>query len=680
MSKLHRCLPPLVTILCLLVLSPSSRAEIDQTAVDRAIALVGPALVRIHVVNDYTSDGRSLKSEASGSGVIVSPEGHIVTNHHVAGKAVRLLVTLANREELPARLVGTDAMSDIAVIQLEPPTPRAFPFARWGDSSALRVGQPVLAMGSPLALAQSVTNGIIANTSMTMPSTWGQFELDGENVGSIVRWIAHDATIFPGNSGGPLVDLAGTVIGINEIRMGLGGAIPGNLARAIADELIGEGSVRRAWVGMLFQPIFKGEGETARGVVVSDVIKGSPAAAAGLRAGDRLLALDEHEVDIHFVEELPPLNLLIAQLPIGRPVQVRLDRDGATTTTTITPERREPVLTREREFKQWGLTGRNLSFWTALELGRENTEGVLVTSLRSGGPAAQAKPDIQVGDIIVAVAGCPIRHMDELTTVTREVTDGQSAPVPVLVDYERKQERLMTVTRVGLLELNDPGRDVVRPWVPVSLQVLTRELANQLKLNGRTGVRVTRLFEPDSDASLGLRVGDIIVALDDQPIPASEPHDIEVFPTMIRQYRNNSEVELTVLREGEEIKLAGRLTARPRQPREMSQYQDHDFEFTVRNVAYLDRKTNPWEDAPEGVLIAAVQPGGWAALGRVQVGDLLLAIDGEPVKTVDQVESRLEQIKRDRPAHVIMTVRRGIHTLFVEIDPIWAGTETGAES
>src|SRR5690606_24996014 len=265
---------PMLALLLATLITPAAGlcGPAEETAVDRAVARVNPALVRIHVVSDYTSDGRAVKSESSGSGVIISSEGHVVTNHHVAGKAVRLPVTMANREELSARLVGTDAMSDIAVIQIEAPDPREFPFAEWGDSDQLRVGQPVLAMGSPLALAQSVTNGIIANTSMTMPSTWGQFELDGENVGAIVRWIAHDATIFPGNSGGPLVDLEGRVIGINEISMGLAGAIPGNLARQVADELIKQGIVRRAWLGMLFQPTFKSEGADARGVIISDVI------------------------------------------------------------------------------------------------------------------------------------------------------------------------------------------------------------------------------------------------------------------------------------------------------------------------------------------------------------------------------------------------------------------------
>ncbi|MEO8071386.1 MAG: trypsin-like peptidase domain-containing protein, partial [Acidobacteriota bacterium] len=208
-------------------------AAADRAAMDRAIAAVYPSLVRISVVALQWNGGRELKLEASGSGTIVSADGFVVTNHHVAGRVQRIFDTLPSNEEVAAELVGTDPLSDLAVLKLKPSQPRTFPAARFGNSAALRRGDPVLAMGSPLALSQSVTRGIVSNTDMVMPQLFGNsFVLDGEDVGTLVKWIGHDAAIYPGNSGGPLVNMAGEIVGVNEISFGLSGAIPANIAKA----------------------------------------------------------------------------------------------------------------------------------------------------------------------------------------------------------------------------------------------------------------------------------------------------------------------------------------------------------------------------------------------------------------------------------------------------------------
>ena len=192
------------------------------------------------------------KGRASGSGTIISPDGFILTNHHVAGRATRITVRLADRQELRATLVGTDPLADLAVLKIDKKDLRnqesPLPVAKFGDSSRLKVGDVVLAMGSPAGLSQSVTQGIVANTEMIAPG--GAMRLDGEVVGELVRWIGHDAVIFPGNSGGPLVNLSGEIVGVNEVGIGsLGGAIPSNLAKKVSDELIATGKVRRSWIG-----------------------------------------------------------------------------------------------------------------------------------------------------------------------------------------------------------------------------------------------------------------------------------------------------------------------------------------------------------------------------------------------------------------------------------------------
>src|SRR5438094_1158339 len=261
-----------------------------RAAVDAAISRMRPALVRIHVVSTEYREGREMKMQAVGSGAIISKDGYLVTNHHVAGHGARMVCTLWNREEIEAELVGTDPLTDISVLKLKPEKPREFIPAIFGDSSKLVVGDSILAMGSPMALSQSVTLGIISNVEMIMPRLFGNFgrmRLDGEDVGALVRWIGHDAAIYGGNSGGPLVNLRGEIIGINEIRFGLSGAIPGNLARSVADQIIAQGRIQRSWLGFDVQPRFK-HLKTDRGVLIGGVVSDSPASRADLRAGDLL--------------------------------------------------------------------------------------------------------------------------------------------------------------------------------------------------------------------------------------------------------------------------------------------------------------------------------------------------------------------------------------------------------
>src|SRR5262249_10350872 len=147
---------------------------------------------------------------------------------------------------------------------------KPFVFAGFSKSDKLKVGDRVLAMGCPRALSQSVTLGIVSNLEMTLPRSESAFTLDGEEVGTLVRWIGHDAQIFPGNSGGPLVNLQGEIVGINDIGVGLGGAIPGNLAREVAAELVKHGEVKRSWLGLHVQPLLK-SCKSPQGLLVSSV-------------------------------------------------------------------------------------------------------------------------------------------------------------------------------------------------------------------------------------------------------------------------------------------------------------------------------------------------------------------------------------------------------------------------
>jgi S1-C subfamily serine protease len=639
-------------------------------AIARAIARVYPSLVQIHVLSTHTEGGRERKSGATGSGAIISAEGHVITNHHVVGRATSIRVVLPTREELEATLVGTDPLSDIAVIQLDlsrrPKGSAALPVAVFGSSEAVRVGDTILAMGCPLALSQAVTRGIVANVDLRVPRP---IELEGENVGSVVKWIGHDAQIFPGNSGGPLVNLEGEIIGINELVMGLGAAIPSDLARAVAQQLMAKKKVVRAWTGMTFQPLLKDSPAAMTGVLVSGVLPGTPAATAGVQPGDRIIEVEQKPVTVRFDTQLPAFtNELLQRLP-GKPLGLKLVRGTQTLSLSLSPVPRDASRAKEREFKEWGMTGRRVTRFESLELQRADTRGVLVGTLRPGGPADKAVPALRREDVIVSVAGKPVDSPDALSNVTADIVKTAKAPVPTLVGYERGGEKLLTVVEVGIRAPQEPPQEARRGWLPVATQVLSPKLATALGYKGRKGARVTQIL-PDGDAS-GLRVGDVVTKVDDALVEASEPQDADVFDALLRAYKPDSKAVLAVLRDGKPMEITVTLKEAPRVENELRVYEDVVLEFRARDISYLDRVKRRWAKETTGALVSQVDPGGWASVGGLRTDDLVLAVGGKTVRDVRELEKELKPIREAKPGEVVFFVRRGVQTLYVEVQPTW---------
>lgn len=664
----------LMVVVVVSVSAPAMGAPaVSRSQVDAAIAKVRPALVRIRVVSTEFSDGREIKQEAVGSGVIISKDGFIVTNHHVAGHATRMFCTLWNHEEVEAELIGTDAMTDISVIKLKPESPRTFQYVGFGDSTKLRVGDTVLAMGSPMALSQSVTLGIISNVEMIMPRFMrrgGGLRLDGEDVGSLVRWIGHDAPIYGGNSGGPLVNLKGEVIGINEISYGLGGAIPGNLAKKIATTLMTDGKVRRSWIGVDVQSQFK-RAKAQRGVLVSGVMPGSPAEAAGLKSGDVLVSLGGQATDVRFDEQMPEFMGRITSLPVGLETEAVVLRDGKELKLKVVAVERGEIFPAQRELNQWGITARNLSSLLAREMKRSSLDGILVGSVRPGGPAGEAKPSLDYRDIIVEVAGKTVKDFDALLAITRELTAGKAEQQPVLVTFERKAERFLTVVKIGIQELKDPGLEVTKAWLPVETHVISRDIAKQLGQPSLKGFYITRVFPDSTAAKAGLQPGDFITALDGEKLTASASEHEDELTTLIRQYDVGKTVELTILRDRAEKKVAVELARSPRLQREMKKYRNDDFEFSARDVCFFDAADEQWSENQRGALVEDVKPGSWAELGSLYVGDLVVEVEGAPVENVEALRKQMEQVSATHKAVVRMKVLRGIHTAFLELEADW---------
>jgi serine protease Do len=504
-----------------------------------------------------------------------------------------------------------------------------------------------------------VTLGVASNTEMTMPGR-STLDLDGEDVGSIVRWIGHDAAIYPGNSGGPLANLAGEIIGVNEISLGLSGAIPGNLARQVTEAIIREGRVRRSWPGIEVQPTV---GPTRTGSLVSWVASGSPAAAAGLRPGDVLLKVNGVATDAQFAEQVPLVNQVLFGLKIGEAASFVVSRASRELTVAVTPIERPAALSTPRELRAWGVVASNLTAFEARSLGRDATDGVRVVSLRAGGPMEQARPALARDDVIVEVEGKKVASVADL-----EAVGSSSTGRKLLVTFDRGRERRITVVEPSGTRTPDlPPAEARKAWVPITVQVLTPPLAERLGLTGKTGVRVTQVYEP----ALPLRVGDVILAIDGQIVRASAATDEEVFAAAIRRAAIGSTVSLTVFRDGKEIAVPVTLSAAPPLAREMKRYEDEDFGFRARDLADADRRDPRLDRDTTGVLVDSVANGSWASLGRLSAGDVILAIDGRSVANVDDLAARLKEIRSGRPSSVVVYVRRGVKSLFLDLQPAW---------
>ncbi|HML17801.1 MAG TPA: DegQ family serine endoprotease [Bryobacteraceae bacterium] len=341
------------------------------------------------------------RERALGSGVIVRPDGYLLTNNHVIDGATEITVTLLDRREFKAKLVGTDSRTDIAVLKVDASN---LPTLAFADSSKVRVGDVALAMGQPFGLGQTVTMGII--------SAKGR---NGLNIEGYEDFIQTDAAINPGNSGGALVDVRGNLIGINTAILshgsggneGIGFAIPANMARNVMNQVMAHGKVVRGYMGVLPEDITPAMAKAlrltdVRGVLMGDVTAGSPAAQAGLQRGDVVT-----EIDGERVEDGNQLRLKISMLAPGTVVNLRVIRDGSARTIPVKliEYPNETAQNRQRDNGNAGSTALDgvsvdeLDSQTLRQLGLPpTTRGVVVTNVADGSPASVA--GLERGDVI----------------------------------------------------------------------------------------------------------------------------------------------------------------------------------------------------------------------------------------------------------------------------------------
>jgi serine protease Do len=381
----------------------SGRAS-EQTVIS-AKERVAPALVHIRPVKEVFARGQREERVVEGSGFIIDPEGYVVTNEHVAGESSLVRCVLYNQEEVEAEVVGTDALTDIAVLKLKADHP--LPAARMGRSADLTAGQTVLALGSPHGLSRSVSMGIVSVTDRYLAS-------GGRMASPYNTWIQTDAAINPGNSGGPLVNLRGDVVGVNARRLtgaeNVGFAIPIDIAREVVEEIRSHGRVRRAWIGVTLQEMVrKTDDPGQRGVVVADVDPLSPAAEAGFAPGDVLVEVQGQPVHARFAEELPAVHRAIARLPIGEPAMFEVLRGGEQLELQASPEEKSELRGEEIELEEWGMTASDLTPAVVRRAQLPSREGVLVTGVQVGSAAQEA--GLNQGDIILKMDEEPVKDL-----------------------------------------------------------------------------------------------------------------------------------------------------------------------------------------------------------------------------------------------------------------------------
>lgn len=426
------------------VFTPNIPRHVEETsrAFSEIVTAVSPAVVNISSIrvkrqspfDDFfdffhpsPDKSRKWKEQSLGSGVIVSPDGYIVTNNHVIEQSEDIKVTLFDKRTFKAKVIGSDSKSDIAIIKIDA---KGLPTLTFGDSNNLQVGEFVLAIGNPFGLNHTVTMGIISAVGRA-------------NVGiaDYEDFIQTDAAINPGNSGGPLVNIKGELIGINTAIFsktggfqGIGFSVPSNMVRFIMNQLINEGKVTRGWLGITIQDLTPEIAQKfgisiQKGVLVSDITKNSPAQRAGILRGDIILEFNGKEVS-----DVATLKNMVAQSEIGSSVSIKVLRQNRELTLKAIikelPSEPSEIIpsSTEDEQKENALSGiavMDLNTAITKQLGLSHDEkGVVVIRVDADSPAESS--DIKKGDVIQEIDRQKVENINDFNRIASKIKSGDT--------------------------------------------------------------------------------------------------------------------------------------------------------------------------------------------------------------------------------------------------------------
>lgn len=366
----------------------------------------------------------NIPKRSLGSGFIIDKEGHIFTNNHVVKDAVEIKVTLMDQKEYSAEIVGIDPKTDIALIKIN--AENGLPVIELGNSDKVEVGEWVMAIGNPFGLNHTVTVGVVSAKGRMIGS------------GPYDHYIQTDASINPGNSGGPLINNRGEVIGINTAIMsgntggniGIGFAIPINMAKQILEELKTKGSVTRGWLGVMIQKISPEMTKSLKlkntdGALVGDVVPESPADKAGIERGDVILEFDGKKVKT--MEDLPRL---VAAIKPGKEVDLVVFRKGKNRSFRVKIETlKDSAEVADAVSQKLGMNVQEITPELAENLKLESPEGVLVADVEFGSPAGKA--GVRRGDIILEINRSPVNNVEAYQKAVKDIKEGDNLLVLV---------------------------------------------------------------------------------------------------------------------------------------------------------------------------------------------------------------------------------------------------------
>ncbi len=658
---------------------PTVRAETDEEAkvrkaVEFARDRVYPALVNIAVIARQFVQGREMRAPGAGSGVVVSPGGYVVTNYHVAGDATRVTCKLTTGEVVDADIICGDPFTDLCILKMRldqrKDTTKPVAFAAVGDSSKLRVGDQVLAMGNPHAMSSSVTLGIVSNTARVFTSFTGDriesMQLGGNATGIFNQWIQHDALILPGNSGGPLINLQGEIVGINTRGGGgVGFAIPSNMVTKVLNQALTYGEVRRGFVGLSVDPVNHLERED--GALVSAVMPGGPADKAGIQPGDVIVSIAGERVSVQGFEDVPTLLSRIADLPQNKPAKVVYERGGEIHSIDVMVAPMEKHAGEEQAYSIWGVSAMDITTMMAFSRNYPNTDGVLLRTLRPGGPPDAAKPALRSGDVILEIAGKPVKNSEDFARLMRKHKRSKA----LSVKFRRGKRDMITVLDMSKKPSRRGSGELAKAWLGVQTQVLTPKVATALNLEGKKGFRVTRVLPWTEAEKAGLKAGDIITAVDGDELNATSLQDAQILRHKIEDMDIGVDAKLAVIRGLKEIEVSVTLEETPETAADARSAEDELLEYKVRELTYMDRVDLELTKEYEGLMVADVTLGSWANVAGLRSGDMILRIQGEEIRTIKAFKEFVKRLADERPKRIRFFVRRGRSTAFVFVQPDW---------
>jgi serine protease Do len=432
---MRRSLLALTLLLAAPAVAQDAKYPDFRQVVQDAKSKVFPAVVYIKCVREANEAGKKEQQEVSGSGVLVSPQGEVLTNWHVVDKAVSVRCLLSDGRHSDATIVGSDKDSDLAVIKVD--FKEDLPYAHLGDSRALKEGDFVMAMGAPWGLNRSVSIGIISCTNRYL-----------EGASEYASWLQTDAAINPGNSGGPMVNTAGEVVGINSRGMsgfaeGMGFAIPSEAIAVILPQIREHGKVAWSWTGLQLQPLrdFNKDiyFDERDGVIVAETDPDSPARRAGFQARDRIVRVNGEPITALTEEDLPTVRRRLGLLAMGKEATFEVMRGGSSTMLKVTPREKGKVEGEEMALERFDFTVKAINQFDNPDLYFYKHEGVFVFGVKYPGNASNA--GLGMHDIVLKIDGKDIKT----------VADAQAAQKEAVANLDRKPRIVVAVLRGGLM-------------------------------------------------------------------------------------------------------------------------------------------------------------------------------------------------------------------------------------